>query len=413
MQVLSNVLLAGLVLLVSNPLLAQTPPVDSSELSLLFIGDIMGHGSQIRSAHRPESDTYDYSGVFEYLQPELEAVDFAIANLEVTLAGPPFKGYPQFSSPDDLAVAARDHGIDVLVTANNHSADRRGPGIQRTIEVLDSLNIQHTGTFVSAAERRARNLLVLEKKGWRVGVLNYTFSTNGIPVPDPYIVNMLDREQMREDIRLAQRDSLDQLVVFVHWGREYEHQPYSTQTSLASYLLDLGVDLVIGAHPHVLQPMAWEKRGAQDQVVVYSLGNFVSNQRDPGRDGGGMFEVTLARQDGRVAVKEAGYHLIWVYKRYEGGKLHFHVVPGARFEHRPEFFVTEGAWDQFQEFMRSSRRLLDTYNYRIGEYRYYGGLRYNTRGPLLPLPRTDILLMQDPPALKKLLGGTMDASNFR
>ena len=124
-------------------LFAQKP----AEVSLLFIGDIMGHGSQIQSAFNKDSKTYDYASVFSKVTPIIKRTDFAIANLEVTLAGPPFTGYPQFSSPDALAVACKNSGIDVLVTANNHSCDRRKNGLLRTIHVLDSLEIKHTGTF--------------------------------------------------------------------------------------------------------------------------------------------------------------------------------------------------------------------------------------------------------------------------
>jgi len=345
----------------------------------------MGHDSQIGSAYQASTDTYDYSEVFTYLQPELEAVDFAVGNLEVTLAGPPFKGYPQFSSPDALAVAARDHGMDVLVTANNHSADRRSPGIVRTLQVLDSLGIQHTGTFASQADRDANNLLVLEKMGVRVGLLNYTFSTNGIPVAPPTIVNRIDREQMAADVRAAEADSLDKLIVFVHWGREYEHTPYRTQTSLSEYLFGLGVDIIVGAHPHVIQPMVWDRSGPKDQLVVYSLGNFVSNQRDRGRDGGSMLKITLGVNNDSVYIAEAGYKLIWVYKWYSPGKLHFHVLPGAAFEQWPVFFETKGSWDAFQTFMSDSRKLYGRENFNIPEYRWRVGKWRLERPEVFPI----------------------------
>lgn len=358
-----------------------------SSVSLLFLGDIMGHDSQIKSAYQSDSESYDYSDVFKYLQEEIAAADIAIGNLEVTLGGPPYKGYPTFSSPDALALAAKDAGIDVLVTANNHSADRRSKGIIRTIRVLDSLGIEHTGTFENAADRKANNLLVMEKGGMRIGMLNYTFSTNGIPVLEPTIVNMIERKQMAMDILAAKKDSLDKLIVFVHWGREYESIQHRSQESLASFLMDEGVDMVIGAHPHVLQPMVWERQGNKDQLIVYSLGNFVSNQRDTGRDGGGMFHVELAWEEDSVVVENAAFQLTWVYKAYEEGKVHFHVIPCDRFADNEAFFKTKGSWDSYLAFLKGARSLLEKKNRRIGELRYATGRWYYALPRLKPMAR--------------------------
>ena len=378
--------------LVSSVAYCQSP--SDSTLSLLFIGDIMGHDSQINAAYNSRTGTYDYSDVFTYLGPELANADFTLANLEVTLAGPPYKGYPQFSSPDVLAADAKAHGIDILVTANNHSADRRNAGIRRTLAVLDSLNIGHTGTFLSAQDRKANNLLVMEQNGIRIGLLNYTFSTNGIPVPAPEIVNRIDRDQMKADVADALTQNLDKLIVFTHWGREYEHSPHSAEVDLTTYLYDLGVDYVIGAHPHVLQPMEWDTQ--QDRLVAYSLGNFVSNQRDPGRDGGTMLRLVLKRKHGEVRLVEAGYQLIWVYKRYDP-KLHFHVIPCSAFEAWPEFFETEGSYAAFLKFTRDARHLLNTENLRVPEYRWVAGA-WRVPAPFIPplQPRGGALSLAPP-----------------
>ena len=156
-------------------------PFQSQEVSFLFMGDIMGHGPQIRSAYQNSEKKYNYDKVFEPLEDIISSVDFAVANLEVTLAGPPYMGYPQFSSPDELAEACKNNGVDVLVTANNHSCDRKNSGVIRTVEVLDSFKILHTGTFKDEKKRDQGNLLILSKKGIKVGLLNYTYGTNGIP----------------------------------------------------------------------------------------------------------------------------------------------------------------------------------------------------------------------------------------
>ena len=189
------------------------------------MGDIMGHGPQIRSAFQESKNKYDYQEVFNPLEEIISSVDFAIANLEVTLAGPPFMGYPQFSSPDELAVACKNSGMDVLVTANNHSCDRKNNGIIRTVKVLDSLEILHTGTFKNEYTRDRENLLILSKEGLHVGLLNYTYGTNGIPFTSPTFVNMLDSNLIIKDIESAKQKGLDKLIVFVHWGSEYQDFP--------------------------------------------------------------------------------------------------------------------------------------------------------------------------------------------
>ena len=196
----------------------------ASRMSLLFMGDVMGHIPQVEGAYNDDTKRYDYMPVFDKIKHKFAQVDFAIANLEVTLAGKPYKGYPQFSSPDALAAACRDSGIDVLVTANNHTCDRGKKGIIRTLNVLDSLKIAHTGTFRNKAEFDKKNLLVLSKNGISVGILNYTYGTNGLPVPEPTVVNRIDLNLMKQDIEKAKKAQLDKLIVVIHWGIEYQQK---------------------------------------------------------------------------------------------------------------------------------------------------------------------------------------------
>ena len=146
---------------------------------MLFIGDIMGHDEQIWSAENRETHLYNYDDVFKYIKPVVADADIAIANFEVTLAGPPYTGYPQFSSPSDLAGACKNMGIDYLVTANNHAADRGKKGIISTINKLDSIEIPHTGTFLNSSIRDSLSPLMIYKNGTSISLLNYTFSTNG------------------------------------------------------------------------------------------------------------------------------------------------------------------------------------------------------------------------------------------
>ena len=150
-------------LFIITPWCQQFAQQFNDEMSLVFIGDIMGHGPQIKSAYVDSTNTYSYENVFKYIKNEISDADFTIANLEVTMAGKPFKGYPQFSSPDALGEACKNNGIDAFVLSNNHSCDRGKDGIIRTIETTEKIGLLHTGTFRDKADRDSLNLLVLEK----------------------------------------------------------------------------------------------------------------------------------------------------------------------------------------------------------------------------------------------------------
>lgn len=343
---------------------------NDSTLSLIFMGDIMGHDSQIHSAKQTDG-SYNYTEVFKYLKPTIEQTDVAIANLEVTLAGEPFKGYPQFSSPDALAKATSDAGIDVLVTANNHSADRRKSGILRTINVLDSMKIKHTGTFRNYQEKEKQSPLIIDKKGFKIAIINYTYGTNGIPVPYPTVVNITKIDSLKQDIQKAKQLKADKVIVFIHWGLEYQRQPNKNQINLAKICFNQGADIVIGSHPHVIQKSEWITNNNNEQFVTYSLGNFVSNQRKRYTDGGQMIKIVLKKEPNRIKIKEAGYMLTWVYTPTIKGKKHFFILPCAQFELKPDFFISKEHFNKMKVFISDSRNLLKTNNKNVNEYLFF------------------------------------------
>lgn len=357
---------------ITSDIMAQR--ASDGRLSLLFIGDVMGHDSQISAAENRENGTYNYDEVFRYIKPVLSEADVAIANLEVTLAGRPYTGYPQFSSPTELAVACRNAGIDYFVTANNHSADRGRKGIISTINKLDSMGIPHTGTFLNAASRDSLTPLMINKNGISVALLNYTYGTNGIRVPYPVIVDSLDQNKVIRDIEKAKNKNADIIVLFVHWGREYDTIPHRTQTSLAELFLSKGADLIIGSHPHVVQKMVWTKNeiNGKDAVVTYSLGNFVSNQRQPKTDGGSIVKIGLVKENGSVKVANAGYYLTWVYTPIENFRKKFFILPCSEFENKSDFFSTDTQYIQMKRFIKESRHLFSSQNAGIGEYTFDG-----------------------------------------
>jgi poly-gamma-glutamate capsule biosynthesis protein CapA/YwtB (metallophosphatase superfamily) len=348
----------------------QTAIEPEQKISLLFIGDIMGHDTQIWSAENRGNHTYNYDDVFQYVKPIISEASIAIANLEVTLAGPPYKGYPQFSSPAALAAACRDAGIDCLVTANNHSADRGNKGILSSIYKLDSLGIPHTGTFSDQQSRENRQPLILQKNGISLALLNYTYGTNGISVPEPVIVNKLDKELITSDIAKAKAINPDAIILFLHWGTEYDTVPSSAQTELAEYFFSKGVDLVIGSHPHVVQKMVWYRDGSanNNKAVVYSLGNFVSNQRKPKTDGGAMVRIEMTKTDQGMKIINAGYYLTWVYTPVVDYRLKFYILPCSEYEKKADSFLNPDEYSQMMRYIDYSRNLLNNQNINIREY---------------------------------------------
>ena len=297
-------------------------PGSGQQLKIVFTGDIMGHDSQIASALAAGGDSYDYWPCFEHVAPYFHTADLVVGNLEVTMAGPPYKGYPQFSSPDQLGEALKRAGFDILVTANNHALDRGQSGLERTLGTLDSLGLLHTGTFTDADKRARHYPLVVEKNGIRIALLNYTYGTNGLKVKPPSIVNRIDRSVIRADLKKAAIAEPDFTIVCMHWGSEYQLTENSEQRELASFLFRQGADVVIGSHPHVVQPIRGNGKG---DLVVYSLGNHISNQRDRYRDGGIAFELNLVKND----VAGFGYLPLWVYKPQTKKGTLFTLVPAA------------------------------------------------------------------------------------
>ena len=243
----------------------------------------MQHKAQLDAALQTDG-SYNYSGCFTLVTPEIEAADIAVCNFETTLGGAPYTGYPQFCSPDTYAEAVRDAGFDIFLTANNHCMDRRNRGLVRTLDVLDSLGIAHLGTYRNQAERDSLYPYMLERNGLRIALLNYTYDTNGIPVAPPCIVNYIDTTQIKADISRARQLKADCIIACMHWGTEYKLQPDAQQKKLEDWLYAHGVDHIIGGHPHVVQPVRtlpdYRNRPIR-HLTVWSLGNYISNMSAP------------------------------------------------------------------------------------------------------------------------------------
>ena len=351
-------------LLSVSPLSAQT-----DTLRLLFAGDIMGHAPQIKSAEVTPGKKWDYTPCFKYIKPLIEQADLAIGNLELTLPGkPPYTGYPMFRSPDALGAALKEAGFDLLVTANNHSNDAHGLGVTNTIQTLRELGFQQTGTFTDARDRANRYPLMVYKTTFQLAFLNYTYDTNGMPTEAPPIVNRIDTVQMAEDLREARARKPHFIIVVMHWGLEYQLKENAEQRRLARFLIRNGADMIIGAHPHVVQPLRMESTtlpdGTRKEVlVVYSLGNFISNQRQPNTDGGILFQVDLLKTKGspQVRLGRQGVLPIWRYiHKPASGKPVYYTLPVARLERNPDLVkdMAPAARKNMQQFAQAMRKRL-------------------------------------------------------
>ncbi len=343
--------------------------VAQDTLTILFAGDAMMHRAQIENGR--SGDTFDLSGYFSHIEKEIRSADLAVVNLEAPLGGAPYRGYPAFSAPDAFARTLQEAGFDFFLLANNHCLDRSTRGLVRTVRQLDSLQISHTGVFLDSLHRSRRYPMLLRKKGFRLIMLNYTYATNGLRVDSPRIVNYMDKSVMAADIAEAKLFNPDFIIAHMHWGEEYKQKPSHEQKALADWLIDQGVDLIIGSHPHVIQPMELRKSGEggdKDRLIVYSLGNFISNMTAENTYGGALVKAVLCRKGLKRSIASAKYGLVFC-DRYQknDGKQDLRLLPAALEVERSQTDSLP-ANQKLLRFVDHTRLLLKRMNIGVEEY---------------------------------------------
>ena len=343
---------------------AQTVAQHFSRLEIMFAGDLMQHESQLNAARQPDG-TYSYSPCYRHIKEYVSKADIAIANLETTIAGKPYSGYPLFCAPDSFLYAARDAGFDILLLANNHCLDRGKKGILRTLDKLDSLNIAHCGVYRDSIDREKHYPHIIKKNNMRIALLNYTYGTNGIPVPAPIIVNLIDKKSIKHDIQKARDMHPDAIVVCIHWGNEFTHTPSKEQKDLTKWLLAQGVDHIIGNHPHVLQPMEIQRDSLTParHAVIYSLGNLLSGMYARGRDGGALVSLDMQKFCGTTHLTQLKYLLTWVTRPGRDGVKNFEIWPAATPPQKP----LPATAIKLNEFIDDSHEILKSNNHIIKE----------------------------------------------
>ena len=309
------------------------PVKEDINIKMTVIGDIMCHNSQYKDAYN--GSTYDFSYVFEDIKNYISSADIAVGNLETTFAGKErgYSNYPRFNSPEQLAYNLKDMGIDVLCTANNHSMDTNYSGVVSTLDFLDDAGISHMGTSRTAEEQN--QILVKDVNGIKIAFLAFTYGTNGIPVPsaNSYCVNLIDKDLILKQLELAKAQEPDLICVNMHWGLEYQNVQNSDQEDWADFLFENGVDVILGSHPHVLQPM--EKRTVtledgttKNCFVIYSLGNFISGQTKKNTRTSIILNISFTKdgETGKTTIGDVSYVPIYMYKSSSGSTKRYKLL---------------------------------------------------------------------------------------
>ena len=306
----------------------------STTFTMTALGDSLCHNTQYWDAYNKETGVYDFSYVYEDIMSYTKASDITIGSLETTFAGEDrgYSNYPTFNTPDSLAEALKNIGVDIISLAGNHALDYGYTGLCRTIDVLDNVGISHLGTYKTAEDQE--KILVQNVKGLNIAFINYTYGTNGIPLPSgkDYCVNLIDKDLIKKQIEQAKNQNVDIIVACMHWGTEYRTTANSEQEELADFLFENGVDIILGNHPHVLEKK--EKRiitlpdGTEKEVfVVYALGNFTADQRDEITRDSAILNLTITKNsDNKISIDKVNYVPIYMYKNSNASLHKFKIL---------------------------------------------------------------------------------------
>lgn len=328
-------------------------PSPTVDITLTAVGDLMCSYRQMKYT-RLEEDVYNFHTAYGYVRPLLKDSDFTIGNLETTLGGPekPYTGFPRFNAPDDYARAIKDAGFDFLFTSNNHSMDTGEEGLRRTVQVLDELGLQHTGTFTSQADKDS--IRIVNVKGMQVALLAYTGTTNKIPVPRgrSYLVSYIEFRRMRKEIAAAREKGAELVITYFHIGEEYSIEPSGWQQRCVGEAQKAGADIILSSHPHVLQPIEYfktQEATLDTGLIVWSMGNFFSNDYRPYSDAGNILNIHLTqnRIDRSVRIADVDYVPTWIYRGTHPEKQRHLILPAEwGFEADRTPFLNE--YDRFQ-----------------------------------------------------------------
>lgn len=343
-------------------------------VTISFVGDLMCHSTQYNYA-RVENDSFDFRPVYKEVKDYLSSSDLMVGNLETVSAGRKagYSGYPFFNTPDDYIAAFGHSGFDLLTTANNHSLDQGEKGVQRTIEQLLLNNLNYVGTFSSQRDRDS--IRVFNLNGITVAVLSYTYGTNGIPKPKgkDYIVNLIEHDLINRDISDARKTGCDIVIVSYHFGEEYKRFPNQYQIEVVNQTIKSGADIIIGSHPHVIQPVDYYKTQnakLDSGFIAYSLGNFISNQRWRYSDAGVILNIELTKNlsTDSIFISGVNYLPTWVFRGNTDLGKEFIILPSQRYDDTTYYFLSKEERKLMKQALDDTGSILTEYTDRIKLY---------------------------------------------
>lgn len=334
-------------------------------VSFSVVGDLMVHSTQFRYA-QIDSTHFNFNPVFKYVKKYLSSADFTMGNLETVTAGKEigWKGYPKFNTPDDFVTALKNAGFDVLFTANNHALDQGELGVERTIKTIKKNGMENVGTY----PKGNRNYLILYKNYIKIAILAYTYGTNGFSLPDSsrYAINVIRRKKLRKDLlNVRKEENPDLTIVYFHFGDEYNREPSDFQLDYVNYAFRYGADIILGSHPHVIQPVVfWKnKKNFTGRFVAYSLGNFISNQTWRYSDCGVImnFIITKNFKKDSLYLKKINFLPTWVYKGLDSvGKNSYYILPATLvFKDSLPAFITPEDKKRFIESINDTKEKIN------------------------------------------------------
>jgi len=316
----------------------------SSHLNSIWLaatGDLMFHSPQVAAAYQATDDTYDFKDTFRAVKPYLSAADYTFGNFETTTAGSErgYSGYPAFNAPDATLDALKWAGYDFLSTANNHCLDRGISGLERTISQIRARDIEQSGTFMQS-EKDAPRYKLLSINHINLAVVSLTYGCNGIEnslAPDTLhqAVNLIDEAWLQETLTTLEASDVDETIVFIHWGNEYQRQPSTYQKDLADNLFAWGADIILGSHPHVIQHSEIVDVDGESKYIIYSMGNFVSNQsrhtlstsNRKYTENGVIPFIQLTKSADGTAITAVKHVPTWVHKFKDASGTHYEILP--------------------------------------------------------------------------------------
>ncbi len=301
---------------------------EDSVATIVACGDTLCHSPVNKDAYNSSTDEYDFSTIFKYITDKFENKTVAVGNLETTLTGKkPYSGYPMFNSPEHLAIDLKELGFDIMTTANNHALDRGYSGIVSTLDYLDQAGLAHTGTARSQEEQDT--ILFKDLNGIKTAFLCFTYGTNGNAIPSgkEYCINLIDKDSIKQKIDKAKDEGAEAIVVSMHWGIEYQTKQNSEQEDLAEFLIKNDVNVVLGCHPHVLEPLEMKEATMDDGtkkegLVIYSMGNFFSAQVYPNTRDTIILNVQIRKsgETGKISIDKATYTPVYDFDNGSSAK---------------------------------------------------------------------------------------------